>query len=347
MDWEKRRGGLWRADYEIMRQTKNKKEKVNFPTLEDVRLGVEELLKENWSNIKFKTSSKLYFKKLEKLFLKNIKLLPFAILQSDTDQLNPPCYRVRKLDSTMDPNIISEFSYRPKHLCKDFQRANLPKNPVFYCSPDAKTAFIETLRNNYNPNDKNIFFISEWLFRPSQKLNVTPFIYGNTSDQNTFKPIGDKILNRLHDEYYELTDEQITVFKEILTFLAGLFVYENTYVISSFIAHSYFYTLSTFRPDIFIYPSIQTDRHTVNFAIHPNTATEKMILNRVFCVKINDFQFESHTTIAKLDFKLIKTGGNTSGIINWKDIDKETFKDFQKMFPDTSAGGSEIVEGIM
>jgi hypothetical protein len=319
-----------------MVQTKNKKEKGKFPTLGEVRLGVEELLKENWSNIKFGTSSKLYFKKLEKLFLKYIKLLPYAILQSDTDQLNPPCYRVRKMDSKMDPNLISDFSYPPRHLCKDFQRANLPKYPVFYCSPDAKTAFVETLRNKYNPKDKNIFFISEWLFRSAHKLNVTPFIYGNTSNQNTFKSIGEKILARLQDEYYQLTDEEIVVFKEILKFLADLFVYENTYSVSSFIAHSYFYTLSTFRPDIFIYPSTQADRHTVNFAIHPNTVAEKMILNKVFCLKVNQFQFESKTTIAKLDFKLIKVGKNTDGIIIWKELDAESFKDFPNMFPDIS-----------
>ena len=61
-----------------------------------------------------------------------------------------------------------------------------------------------------------------------------------------------------------------------------------------------------------------------------------MNLNKVFCLKINQFEFESKTTIAKLDFKLIKVGKNTDGTMIWKDVDAESFKDFQNILPDIS-----------
>lgn len=311
------------------------KRKPKLPSLDQVKHGVEEILLQKWDDIKFRKSSKKYFKELEKLFLSKIGIIPYGILPMNGNEMKVKCYRVRQLDTTLDTQLISDFSHPPKHLSKKILRANLPGHPVFYCSPDAKTALIETIRDKFDKKNRNVFFLSEWSFRTEHKYNVIPFIYGNTSELNTFKNLGEGILLNFKKQNPELTNEDVEVLSEILKFLAGLFVFENTYTVSSFIAHSHLYAPHQFRGDIFIYPSTQTDRHTINFAIHPNTVTHKMKLDKIFGIKIKDFDYEADNLTAKLDFQTLQVGRNIDGIINWQDFTKNDFEELKKLFPNS------------
>jgi hypothetical protein len=165
----------------------------------------------------------------------------------DANEMQLKCYRVRQLDSTLDTQLISDFSHPPKHLSKKILRANLPGHPVFYCSPDVKTSLIETIRDRFDTNGKNIFFLSEWSFRPQLKYNVIPFLYGNTSELNTFKNLGEGIILNFKKQNPQLSNEDVVVFSEVLKFMSSLFVSEDTYTVSSFIAHSHLYAPHQFR----------------------------------------------------------------------------------------------------
>jgi hypothetical protein len=71
-----------------------------------------------------------------------------------------------------------------------------------------------------------------------------------------------------------------------------------------------------------MYPSIQTKRQTVNFAIHPNSIAEKFSLNRVFKMRITNSNFMKQS----FSFNMSHIGRNNKGIIQWEEIDVTTDK---------------------
>src|SRR6185437_5771064 len=99
-----------------MIENNKRKRLTRLPTLEQVKKGVEVILRYGWSDITFKKSPDSYIKKFEKLFIKNIGLLPYLIMLSDTNKLNPICYRIRKRDKFLNTSLIEDFSYPPKSL---------------------------------------------------------------------------------------------------------------------------------------------------------------------------------------------------------------------------------------
>jgi hypothetical protein len=113
-----------------------------------------------------------YNSAVQKLFAENdIPAIPFAYQnQSSKEFGNLKVYRVRKYDGQWNPNLLSEFTHPPISKCKTFERANYPLHPVFYCSPDIKTSIAETASLNFNSDDGEIFFISEWGFNDDEKF---------------------------------------------------------------------------------------------------------------------------------------------------------------------------------
>src|SRR4051794_13194649 len=111
-----------------------------FPTLESVEKAIAKILSKGFDEFKYSSDPKSYFKELDKFFLSTLGLLPYGFFKSNGDQLTVKCYRLRKWDEAFDPTFITEYSHPPASLVTTIQRANLPHHPVFYASPDAKTA---------------------------------------------------------------------------------------------------------------------------------------------------------------------------------------------------------------
>ncbi len=99
-------------------------------------------------------------------------------------------------------------------------RANLPLYPVFYCLPSASVAMLETFQDNYNKDNDNRYFISEWKFRKEYNYNVVPFVYKNTSEKNFFRKLGENVLVQLKKQSPELTSEELEVIHESLKLLS-------------------------------------------------------------------------------------------------------------------------------
>ncbi len=74
------------------------------------------------------------------------------------------------------------------------------------------------------------------------------------------------------------------------------------------------YVSHNFLTDIFIYPSHQSNRERVNFAIHPNVVTEKLQLKAVY--KINILDFPDNKKYCTINTN--KIGRNEDSIVYWK-----------------------------
>ena len=63
-----------------------------------------------------------------------------------------------------------------------------------------------------------------------------------------------------------------------------------------------------------MYPSWQTDRKSLNFAIHPNSVTEKMRLKKVYKMTISDFTEDKKSYSSTIS----KVAHNKNGILYWQ-----------------------------
>jgi hypothetical protein len=311
-------------------KAKSIKKLKSLPSLEEVKKGINELIQiEKWDNYQILNNPKEFNKRLHELFVKKVGIFPITSTIVNSTTFPFTFYRLRKFDDSMNPALISEYSYPPNHLINSFQRANIPRHPVFYSSNDASTTIFEVLKNQSSINPDDIFFLSEWKFINDIKIRITPYLFGNLAPNSPYKLWTDssylQIEKLLRKDFNNL---EIEGFKKVLEFLSNLFVYEDTYTVSSFIAHQHLYADFSLRTDVFVYPSIQTDQYSINFAIHPNVVIEKMRLNKVIKFQIKDFI--DFNQPYKYQFKKIAT--NADSILFWKDIEEIDHQELINIF---------------
>jgi hypothetical protein len=299
------------------------KKDIILPSLGNLKNGIDELLlKENWDDYKYRSSPKKFMKRLNELFITRLGIFPTVVQLSNSDRFPFRFYRLRKRIKSMNPHLISEYSYPPNHRNVSHQRANIPYHPVFYCSDYPITAIYETVLNdkNFDPNAE--YYLSQWELRENVNLKISPFLYGNISEKSMYKRYSDLSTSRVKEILKGYSDEEQKGYLKVLDFLNKMFIYENTYIVSSYIAHSYIYAGHSYRCDLFMYPSVQSRYKAVNIAIHPNVVAEKLVLKNVYKVKINNLNQANDSgqiTIQKL-------GENIDGIIYWSDFNPDTDK---------------------
>jgi hypothetical protein len=305
------------------------KKKVKLPKYEDVKKGIDELLLiENWDEFKINNSIDEFRSKFNSLFLDTLGYFPRIHARQYSNNLPISFYRLRKKDFNMNLGLISEYSYPPIHLANTTQRASLPGHPVLYCSPEPTTAIFETL-NSYESVDLTAdYFLSEWKFLPNCKLITTPFLFGNLDPESAYKAITDESYSNVEQNLQSnYSKSEIEGFKATLTLLSTLFIYDNTYAVSSYIADQHIYANDSLRSDFFIYPSVKTQQRSVNLAIHPNTVIEKMRLNNVYKLNVSCFDKIER----KIEFDCNAIGVNKNSIISWVPVDKNDSNVTQKL----------------
>lgn len=302
----------------------------NLPSLEDVRKGIEELvLIDKWDNFQISNNPLEFNKRLHELFVKKVGIFPITSTKVDSNTFPFTFYRLRRYDKSMNPALISEYSYPPNHLINSYQRANIPGHPVFYCSNDVSTSIFEVLKNEPKIDPEDVFYLSEWKFKNNLDIRVTPYLFGNLAQDSPYKLWTESTAHQINKLLKkDFSPDQINGFKKVLEYLSNLFVYDNTYTVSSFIAHQHLYANLSLRTDLFVYPSIQTDKYSINFAIHPNVVTEKLKLNRVIKFKMIDFINFNHP----YRYQFEKIAINNDSILYWKNIEKTDQKELIKLF---------------
>lgn len=308
-----------------------KENNIIAPSLEEIKQGVDQLiLIENWNRYKVLKNPEKFYNRVEKVLLSKLKILPTVFEFHESNIFPFKFYRVRKEEKRFNNSLISEYSHPPAYISNYIQRANLPYHPVFYCSDNPATAIAEAVKNVDKINPKDIYYLSEWEFKPDIKFILSPFIFGNLNENSFYKFWSEsnliKLKKTLEDEG---ASEAFDSFSEIFRFLSNLFVYENSYVVSSVLAHGHLYANHNLRSDLFVYPSVQLDRSSVNYAIHPNAVSEKLKLNKVFKMKFDEIDKNSG-----IKFQIINFGQNINSVIMWNSKFEDNISLINKVFPD-------------
>lgn len=291
--------------------------KILLPSFDELKKNIDELLLiDKWDRYKIKSSPKKFEKRMNQLFISKLGFLPTIFSEMKSNDFTFPFYRLRKETMAMNKTLISEYSYPPNNIVKYTQRANIPYHPVFYCSDNPMTTLMETLHDEKKINSKTNYYLSKWMFKDNIDLKVTPFLFGNVNSESPYEKLSAANLKRIENTFIDYSKTEIESVKEIMKLLSHLFIYENTYAVSSFIAHSHIYADHEFRSDIFIYPSHQTNQKQMNYAIHPNVVIEKLELKKVYCLNIDEYNPEK----GYCKVRVRRIGKNIDSKIFWETV---------------------------
>lgn len=255
-------------------------------TLEQVKAGIDRLLlEENWNSLRYEENPEEFSKQFNELFGRHLKHIPYLVKRVNSKDVDLKFFRVRKVDEKFNAELISTHASPPSEVCTKLQRANIPHFPVFYGSENPGTAITEIMQGK-SGNMRDVYVLSEWSFKANTIINICPLIFGSSQVPWVQDFVSGAIKYIKNDILNGYQEAQKDGFIEVLKFLSNLFIFENARPITSHIAHMNMYAQHGYRPDLIIYPSIQTKMNTVNFAIHPNAVAEKAKLENVYSLKI-------------------------------------------------------------
>lgn len=289
-----------------------KSEQPIFKSLKEVKQGIIELSKlSDLDGIWQGESIDDFEKRYSKIFSERIGGIPHVVQNFEVEDKVLRLYRLRKDSAELNTNLISTYSHPPVHVAKEIQRASLPYHPVFYSSDNPSTVIAEaTKKKDFTSTDT--FYLSEWVFRPNQAIRIIAFLF-DIVDSDIISEYVEKNLIKLRKLLSDYPSGQQDGIIEYLKYLSSLFVYDDTYKVSAFIAHTQLYAKHGHRPDIFLYPSIQSERKSVNFAVHPNAVSQKLLLENVYSININSVEKEKNS----ISITINECAENKDGILHW------------------------------
>lgn len=214
--------------------------------------------------------------------------------------------RTRPVSKVTDENLATSFAGPPINDEYGFGRCNWNGRNVFYCSDGILTSLHET-KNEYKIG--NEFYVSSWFIdseKIKDKLNAS-FIFSENSVESNFfaKHIFEK-----KPRYENI--EQLSKLFEIAT--------EKQYPFTALISDTILYRVNIEDPykikfPFIVYPSIETEKKGLNFAIHPVFVNEYMFLDSVYHIKVTEK--EKNKSI----LELIKIGfPNEVNTIEWFNV---------------------------
>ncbi|MEI2738502.1 MAG: RES family NAD+ phosphorylase [Chitinophagaceae bacterium] len=309
------------------------KRKILIPTIEEIEKAIKDFSDEKWGKMDCDKVNE-YVKSLDEFFVEKLGFIFKTVRISNTGQLTSKVYRIRKKEDGINTSLISEFSHPPINRTT-IQRANLPGHPVFYCSPNAGTSLLESLVKTFDEKGDNQYYLSEWEFTPNLPAYVTIFLYGEYDKVDFFNSISDKNLNDFVENLDNPTEDEIRRLKMLFRQFSSLFETKNEHYLSSYLGHIHFYDKSNIRTDVMIYPSIELEKGSLNYAVHPNTVFHKMKLKRIFSFNVNSYVMDLDTMKAEISFQIEDSLGinNDHGYLIWRNLSEEDHKDFEKLFP--------------
>lgn len=318
-----------------------------YPEIEEVIRITKELEIRNWEKYDGSQDLEDYLDNMHQILTKDLWVFPQILLRFDGSMDLPlKFYRAREVSSIKNREIRSEYSYPPVASVKT-QRANLKNYPVFYAADDPLTAILEVLnKEHYDDAIGKKFIISRWEIINAKDIILAPFLFEGLNSDNPFiglSEIWNQQIRTLNKD--NLSNSQIEGFLEILRFYSRVFLNDKDHAISSYIAHHYIHKDFSIKSDVFIYPSIRSDRRTVNFAIHPNFSDENMYIKSLYLVEIKEIE-EIKNTIERVRFKILEYGISRGFRILWKRL-SENDKIFPQMFKEDWADAIQLENDVV
>lgn len=289
---------------------------VNYKTLEETELSIERLMKIEWPDISNITDHEAFIKEVETLLYNEFDYIPITLRINEKFDL--PLFRARDLGTFTNVNLFQEHSLPPLNLSSS-QRCNFAKHPVFYCSVNPLTAVFEVIRNNNYAAKK--YCISKWSILDGPDIANQSFLQVPLPETNDFINLRDNEKEKVKKIFgRNLNSSQVDGLIKYIEFLHKIFVSDN-YALSATLSHKSFFGKTPINADIIIYPSLQTDSVTANFAIHPNFVTQRLTLNRIYVVEIINYERANK----KFDISISKFGRIEKNKIIWEDPISENY----------------------
>lgn len=235
------------------------------------------------------------YNKVKNAFFENVDFLPFVNAPFDRKTLKElPLYRTRPAWQIKDKELGNATTFGAPPIDKDvgIQRASWKCRNVFYGGDSFETALLESKRMD----EGNEFYVSKWLFDLDRLKDETyDFRVLFDSELPSNNPWinftnGFTGLLESHKERYgeEATVELAYLHKKF----CDLFLIEDKkyYPLTAFLTDYQIYSKYNTQNVVFfpfvIYPSVENNRMSCNFAIHPLFVRNYMYLDTVSHVKV-------------------------------------------------------------
>jgi hypothetical protein len=246
-----------------------------------------------------------YLRRQVKLLFKGFAHTSIIILPDWEGKLH------RAVPYDVRPNYKKDLWYPPIEKTK-LGRANLPNNPMFYCSGDPRAIFFEL---GLKPGDMVV--TSKWIFK--DEILVSPLGYSAEAFERLNASRSCPIVvpeNERHEREFNHTNIRIT------KFLHDLFTQKIT------IGSEYLYKLTAVISEMFfslqsdcglVYPTIAMHANAENFVLTPSLVRNRLALesakwSRVD--KVKDFSY-TFTPLAYSD------SFDSDGRIEWRSVPEQ------------------------
>lgn len=301
-----------------------------IPELEDVKKAIETFQNGKFLKIDDFESVDDYVDYFEEIFKSHFSTFHYMLQIQTPKKFKFKLFRVREFSQIKNKSLFCEYSYPPPSFTVN-GRCNFKNHPIFYCSNNPITALLEVVRNTDYKSKK--FCISTWSLIDNDKDFVLgSFLQSQLHPLNHFQQFADNLIDKI-DVTFEnkLNESQKLGIIEFYKFLDRKFIEDSDYSISAYLSHKKLYANHNFASDMIIYPSVQTESKSVNFAIHPNFVDNCMNIERFYIVELNDY--DSNTN--KFNVTFSKYGKIEKNVILWKNLqpgDENYEENFKKDF---------------
>ena len=288
----------------------------SLPSLEEFKRHLEKLKDVQLDNPTIEQIRESYFsiipflpRMLSKMHFQENRHLPF--------------YRVRlNIDPEKeDLGLIRTYSYPSVNYCTKNGRANRHGKTVFYCSNKAFAAIFES-----KPKVGDTGYLSIWQNNIIRPLSAAVYLPKHFDNPNEWQ----KAANDTHlfaEEYFKKNGrDKFRHFIALNDFMADRFIREKyPYALSSFVSDEALFGEN--GKDLIIYPSVASNSHYCNFAIHPNVVDMYLTFQKVIRFKVITFDSE-----LRFQYSTGKIGEVVNNNIVWRTATLEEQVDFNK-FP--------------
>lgn len=193
---------------------------------------------------------------------------------------------------------------------------------------------LETLEPKFDCKNDNIFYLSEWVFKEFTSINITWFTFGKYNSESDLSLFSKHYVECILLQMQITSEEERKRIEKLLNAFAELFELHSNHYLAAYMGHVHLYYKDNTRTDLFIYPSIQTDKVSLNYAIHPNTVIHKMFLKRVYQLKIMDYKKYDFGRAEYNIVRLDRCGKNNyNGNLIWNKLTDADCRNFEILFP--------------
>lgn len=287
------------------------------PNLIEAIEYVERLKNAKWPKLNQFEEPNEFLKKVEEILYRDFEVIPDIKKRYKPSEFTLPFFRVREISSFTDINFFSEHSYPPINKT-GFNRCNYPNSPTFYCSDNPLTALLEVIKDrDYKTME---FCLSKWaLIETNQELTFQTFFHSESNPDNRFTSIREKELEQFNIIFGEkLNKDKIAGLTALLKFIHNSFINDKDYALSASLAHRTLNAKHILPTDILMYPSQMTKYKGVNMAIHPNFVDNRMVAERFYIIKLENYNLETE----KFDLYISNYGALNNNRILWHNIDE-------------------------